>query len=63
MTRVSKEHEIQTKMEQEQWLQLKMLFLLGYNLKIIVWWGGAGGRIDFWLGRRGEGGVNWGGFL
>ena len=28
--------EIKTKMEQEQWLQLKMLFLLGYNLKIVI---------------------------
>ena len=27
---------IKTKMEQEQLLQLKMLFLLGYNLKIVV---------------------------
>ena len=44
MTRVFKEHEIKTKMEQEQWLHLRMLFLLGYNLKIIIWWGGGGGR-------------------
>ena len=36
MTRVSEEYEIKTKMEQEQGLQLKMLFLLGYNLKIAV---------------------------
>ena len=35
MTCLSKEYEIKTKMEQEQWLQLKMLFLLGYNLKIV----------------------------
>ena len=35
MTCVSKEYEIKT-MEQEQWLQLKMLFLLGYNLNIVV---------------------------
>ena len=35
MTSVSKEYEIKTKMEEEQWLQLKMLFLLGYNLKIV----------------------------
>ena len=34
MACLSKEYEIKTKMEQEQWLQLKMLFLLGYNLKI-----------------------------
>ena len=32
----SKEYEIKTKMEQQQWLQLKMLFLLGYNMKIVV---------------------------
>ena len=36
MTYVSKEYEIETKMEQEQWLQLKILFLLGYTLKIVV---------------------------
>ena len=36
MTCVSKEYEIKTDMEQEQRLQLKMLFLLGYNLKIII---------------------------
>ena len=35
MTCVSKEYEIKTKMEQEQWLQLKLLFLLGYILKIV----------------------------
>ena len=34
MIYVSKEHEIKTKMEQEQALQLKMLLLSGYNLKI-----------------------------
>ena len=33
---MSKEYEIKTKMEQEQELLLKMLFLLGYNLKIVV---------------------------
>ena len=39
MTCVSKEYEIETKME-EQWLQLEMLILLGYNnLKIVVQWG------------------------
>ena len=41
MTCVSKEHDIKTKMEQEQWIQLKMLYLLGYNLKIVIWWGGG----------------------
>ena len=31
-------------MEQEQWLQLeKMLFLLGSNLKIVIWWDWEGG--------------------
>ena len=35
MTCVSKEYEIRT-MEQEQCLQLKMLFLLGYNLKTVL---------------------------
>ena len=36
ITCVSKEYELKQKMEQEQWLQLKMLFLLGYNLKIVA---------------------------
>ena len=36
MTCVSIEYEILKKMEKEQGLQLKMLFLLGYNLKIAV---------------------------
>ena len=36
MTCVSKEYEIKPKMEQVKWLQLKMLFLLGYNLKIFA---------------------------
>ena len=39
MTYVSKEYKIKTKMVHEQWLKLKMLFLLGYNLKIVIWWG------------------------
>ena len=47
---VSKEYEIETKMEQEQWLQLKMLVLLGYNWNIFAqWWGG--GRKNL-VGRR-----------
>ena len=29
-----KGYEIKTKMVQEQWLQVKMTFLLGYNLKV-----------------------------
>ena len=36
MTCVFKEYETNTKMEQEQRLQLKMLFLLDYNLKIVA---------------------------
>ena len=45
MTCVWKEYEIKTKMVQE-WLQLKMLFLLGYNLKIFIY-GGVG--VENWL--------------
>ena len=45
---MSTEYEIKTKMEQEQWLQLKVLFLLGYNQLlfsggIVFRWGGEGG--------------------
>ena len=36
MTQVSKEDEVKTKIEQEQWQHVKMLFLLGYNLKIVI---------------------------
>ena len=32
---MTKEYEIKTKIEQEHWLQLKMLFLLGYNWKLL----------------------------
>ena len=31
-----KEYEIKIKMVQEQWLQLKMKYLLGYNMKIVI---------------------------
>ena len=46
-------------MEQEQWLLLKMLFLLVYNLKIVIQWG-----INFWWGKnknlvRSGGGGGW----
>ena len=34
MTCVYKGYEVIIKMVQEQWLQLKMKFLLGYNMKI-----------------------------
>ena len=58
MTCVSKQYGIKTKLEQEQRLQLKMLFLLGHDL-IIVWgnwllvweWGREGaGRKIWWEG-------------
>ena len=59
LTFVSTEYEMKTKMEQEQWLQLKVLFLLGYNQLlfsggIVFWWGG-GGRVlvGFFLGGGG----------
>ena len=32
---VRKEYEVKIKMVQEQWLQIKMKFLLGYTMKII----------------------------
>ena len=31
-----KEYEVKIKMVQEQWLQLKMKFLLGYNMKTVI---------------------------
>ena len=39
MTYVSKEFEIKKKMEQEQWLQQKMLFLLVKYFEIFIQWG------------------------
>ena len=33
---VYKEYEVKVKMVQEQWLQLKMKFLLGYSMKIVI---------------------------
>ena len=61
MTCVSKKYEIKTT-EQDQYLQLKMLFLLRYNLKVVVSWGVGGsknllgviflvggGWVNFWL--------------
>ena len=46
-------------MEQEQRLQLKMLFLLAYNLKIVISGvegrgGGGGGMSKFSAGGRGD---------
>ena len=36
MTCACKEYEIKIKMVQEQKLQLKMEFLVGYNMKIVI---------------------------
>ena len=36
MTCLYKKYEVKTKMVQEQWLQLKMNFLLDYNMKIVM---------------------------
>ena len=39
-----------------------MLFLLGYNLKIVIQWGGGGGE-GVWMGgglNFGGGGTRWG---
>ena len=33
---VYKEHEVKIKIVQEQWLQLKMKFLLDYKMKIVI---------------------------
>ena len=46
------EYEVKIKMVQEQWLQLKMKFLLVYNMKFVIKWG------EWTLG-----GVGGGGFL
>ena len=43
MTFAYKEYKVKIKMVQEQWLQLKMKFLLDFNMKIIIEWGGWGG--------------------
>ena len=44
MTSVYKESEVKMKMVQEQCLQPKMKFLLGYNIKIVIY----GGNISWW---------------
>ena len=68
---VSKEYESETKIEQEQWLQLKMLFLLGYNFlfngegeltlmwRIKIWWWGESIVRGNFLSGRGGGGGGW----
>ena len=62
MTCLSKEYEIKTKLEQEQWLQLKLTFLLVYNLKIVIQWGELtfGGGEVYW-GERRQSFSRWGG--
>ena len=35
MSCMYREYEVKMEMIQEQWLQLKLKFLLGYNMKII----------------------------
>ena len=59
MTCLSKEYETKAKMVQTQWLQLKVTFLLGYILKIVIYWGEltfCGEEIKFWwLGRESNG--------
>ena len=49
------EYEVKIKMVQEQWLQLKMKFLLVYNMKFVIKWGewtlgGVGGGGGFLVG-------------
>ena len=36
MTCLYKEYEVKIRMVHEQWLQLKILFLLGCNMKIVI---------------------------
>ena len=50
---MTKEYEIKTKIEQEHWLQLKMLFLLAYNWKLLF----SGGQ-SWLLVDGGEGNKN-----
>ena len=38
-------------MVQVQWLQLKMKFLLGYNIKFVIYWGWGGGN-EPWGGNK-----------
>ena len=51
MTFAYKEYKVKIKMVQEQWLQLKMKFLLDFNMKIIIEWGGWGGGGGSTFGR------------
>ena len=39
MTCVYKQYEVKMKMVQKQQLHLKMKFLLGYNMQIVIYWG------------------------
>ena len=70
MTCVSTEYETKTKMKQDRWPHLKILFFMGYNLKIAVhwwWWWRRRGGIDiclreikiWWSGGGRGGGAYW----
>ena len=43
-----KDYDVKIKMVQEQWLQLKMTFLLGYNLNIVIFLE----KLTFGIGRE-----------
>ena len=55
-------------MVQEQWLQLKMLILLGYNLEYFIEWGGGltfgWEGMKIWWDGKSTGGIfpGWGNF-
>ena len=56
MTRVYKDYEVKIKMVQEQRLQLKMNFLMGYNMLfsergIDLWWVGNKNLVRVHCGR------------
>ena len=56
MTRVYKDYEVKIKMVQEQRLQLKMNFLMGYNMLfsergIDLWWVGNKNLVRVYCGK------------
>ena len=56
-----KEYEVEIKKIQEQWLQLKMNFLSGCNMKKILFSEGAWtfGGLKIWLGESTGGNFSW----
>ena len=52
MTCVYKQYEVKMKMVQKQQLHLKMKFLLGYNMQIVIYWGDKNlmGHFSWWRG-------------